>query len=61
MTRRTGSKRTQLSRPDPAPVASLPRPVCHGIATPGDGTATVVCKCSREWPLPPSRAGGSPS
>ena len=58
MRRRAESQRTQLGGPDPAPTASH---VCDGIATPGDGIATVACKSGRPQPVGPLGAGRSAS
>ena len=61
MRRRAESQRTQLGGPDLAAIASQHGPVCHGIATPGDGVATVGCKSGRPQLVGPLGAGGSAS
>ena len=54
------AERGRVESRRPASVLGLsPGPVCHGIATPGHGTATVARKSSRDRPLSPCRAGGS--
>ena len=58
MRRWAESQRTQLGGPDPAPTASR---LCDGIATLGDGIATVACKSGRPRLVGPLGAGGSAS
>jgi hypothetical protein len=59
MRRRAESQRTQLGGPDPALIALQHPTVCHGIATLGDGSATVGCKSGRAQLVRPRGARGS--